>query len=201
MRLLAVRALIGAALRPVDVAELQQWREEDTVPGGPVLDPDLRWKLLQRLCVLGAAGEPEIAEEVVRDPSSTGAEGAARCRAALPDESAKTAAWHQLFHGEASNYLVMALAQGFWQPEQADLLAPWTLRYFDDVPAAAERRGPAVARRLGHQGFPAYAATEEVLLAAEACLGRDDLTAALRRHLADQVDDLRRALRAREASK
>ena len=201
VRLLAVRALIGAALRPVDIAELQQWREEDTVPGGPVLDPDLRWKLLQRLCVLGAAGESEIAEELVRDPSSTGTEGAARCRASLPEESAKTAAWHQLFHGEASNYLVMALAQGFWQPEQADLLAPWTLRYFDDVPAAAERRGPAVARRLGQQGFPAYAATREVLLAAEACLGREDLTAALRRQLADQVDDLRRALRAREGAK
>ena len=155
LRLLAVRALISAALRPVDVAELQQWREEDTVPGGPVLDPDLRWKLLQRLCVLGAAGEPEIAEELVRDPSSTGAEGAARCRASLPEESAKTDAWHQLFHGDASNYLVMALAQGFWQPEQAELLAPWTQRYFDEVPAAAERRGPAVARRLGLQRLPA----------------------------------------------
>jgi aminopeptidase N len=201
LRLLAVRGLIDSVATPVEIAELQLWREEGTVPGGPVLDPELSWKVLLRLCVLGAAGESDIAAALAADASSTGEEGAARCRAALPDQAAKDAAWHLMFHSDASNYVVAATAQGLWQPEQAELLGDRTRRYFDAAVKAGERRGPALARVLGHQGFPAFSATPETLLAAETCLKGDDLTAATRRALADNVDDLRRALRARAAAK
>ena len=201
LRLLAVRGLIGAAYTPVEVAELRQWLVEDTVPGGPVLDPELRWQLLARLCVLGAAGAEDVEAELVRDPSATGEQGAAHCRAALPDEAAKEAAWQLLFHSDASNHIVAAAARGLWQPEQAELLGDRPLRYFAEVVATAARRGPALARVLGSQAFPIYAAEPRTLSAAEECLGRDDLTAAIRRALADQVDDLRRALRVREAAK
>ena len=196
-----MRGLIGAAYTPVEVAELRQWLVEDTVPGGPVLDPELRWQLLARLCVLGAAGAEDIEAELVRDPSATGEQGAAHCRAALPDEAAKEAAWQLLFHSDASNHIVAAAARGLWQPEQAELLGDRPLRYFAEVVATAARRGPALARVLGSMAFPVYAAEPRTLSAAEECLGRDDLTAAIRRALADQVDDLRRALRVREAAK
>jgi aminopeptidase N len=201
LRLLAVRGLIESAATPVEVAELQLWREEGTVPGGPVLDPELSWKLLRRLCVLGEADESDIAAALAADASSTGEEGAARCRAALPDEAAKDAAWHLMFHSDASNYLVAATAQGLWQPEQEELLGDRAQRYFAAAVQAGARRGPALARVLGRQGFPAFSATPETLRAAERCLEGDDLTGATRRALADQVDDLRRALRAREAAK
>jgi aminopeptidase N len=199
IRLLAVRALIDAAVTPVDVAELQEWLREDTVPGGPALDPELRWRIRLRLCTFGAAGEDEIAEELSRDPSATGVEGAARCRAALPDPEAKDRAWHAAFHGDLSAYLLTATLQGLWRPEQAGLLEPYVQRYFGDVPAAAQR-GPAVARALGQYGFPAFAAEEATVAAAEECLRRDDLTPALRRQLADRLDDVRRAVRAREVA-
>ncbi|WP_370080840.1 aminopeptidase N [Streptacidiphilus sp. MAP12-16] len=201
LRLLAVRGLIAASSTPAELAELQSWRDEGGVPGGPVLDPELSWQLLLRLCVLGEAGEDDIAAELARDTSASGQEGAARCRAALPDPAAKDSAWAALFHSDLSNYLIAATAQGFWQPEQAELLADRAQAYFEAVVATAERRGPAVGRLLGRFGFPAFDATPETIRAAEACLERTDLTAALRRALADQVDDLRRAVRAREAAK
>ncbi|MFC5907277.1 aminopeptidase N [Streptacidiphilus monticola] len=197
LRLIAVRGLIAAAGSPSDVAELQQWLAEGTVPGGPELDPDLRWQLLLRLTVLGGAGESEIAAELARDPSTTSEEGAARCRAALPTAEAKEAAWQAMFHGELSNYLLGATAQGFWQPEQAELVHPFVPRFFADAVPAADRRGPAVARLLARNGFPSQAAEPATVAAAEECLARTDLTAALRRGLDDQLDELRRAVRAR----
>ncbi|MER5353687.1 aminopeptidase N [Kitasatospora sp. NPDC002551] len=196
LRLVAVRGLIGTA-DDTRTAELRDWLAAGTVPGGPELDPDLRWLLLLRLCVHGAAGEPEIAAALAADPSSTGEEGAARCRAALPDPGAKEAAWQALFHGELSNYLASATAEGLWQPEQADLLDELTVRYFTELGPAAARRGPALARVLTAVGFPVFAATERTVRAAEACLADPDLTAAARRGLVDRLDTLRRAVRAR----
>ncbi|MFE7558794.1 aminopeptidase N [Kitasatospora sp. NPDC057500] len=197
LRLVAVRGVIGTAADPAQAAELRDWLAAGTVPGGPALDPDLRWQLLLRLCTLGAAGEPQIAAELAAHPSDTGEEGAARCRAALPDPAAKEAAWQALFHGELSNYLAAATASGLWQPEQADLLDGLTARYFEELGPAAARRGPALARVLTRAAFPAFAATERTVRAAEACLADPDLTAATRRGLVDQLDTLRRARRAR----
>ncbi|MEV7187459.1 aminopeptidase N [Kitasatospora sp. NPDC093102] len=197
LRLVAVRGVIGTAVGESQAAELRGWLAAGTVPGGPLLDPDLRWQLLLRLCVLGAAGEPEIAAELAADPSDTSEQGAARCRAALPDREAKEAAWQALFHGELSNYLATATARGLWQPEQAELLDELTTRYFEELGSAAGRRGPALARVLTTVGFPAFAATERTVRAAEACLADPDLTAATRRGLVDQLDTLRRAVRAR----
>ena len=200
LRLVAVRALIGAASTPVELAVLESWREEGGVPGGPLLDPELSWKLLLRLAVLGAVGEDEIAAELAKDPSASGQEGAARCRAALPDAAAKDAAWAALFEGDLSNYLLRATAEGLWQPEQAELLGDRPQRYFAAVVETAERRGPAVGRLLGREAFPAHDATAATLRAAEQCLAGTELTVALRRALGDQVDDLRRAVAARAAA-
>jgi aminopeptidase N len=150
--------------------------------------------------VLGAVGEVEIAAEVARDPSATSAEGAARCRAALPDRESKLTAWEAAFSGELSNYLLQATVDGLWQPEHGELLEQLGLpeRFFPAATEAAERRGPAVARALTTaDGFPSFAATPATLALGESCLARDDLGAALRRGLTDRLDDLRRAVRGR----
>jgi aminopeptidase N len=54
-----------------------------------------------------------------------------------------------------------------------------------------------VATILGRVLFPAHAVSAETVRAAERCLEDGDLTAALRRALADELDDLRRAVRVR----
>jgi aminopeptidase N len=197
LRLIAVRHFIDVAAHPDTIAA---WLTEGTVPGGPELDPELRWRVLARLAVLGATDEPAIAAELERDPSATGQEGAARCRAALPDPEAKHKAWEAMFTtDDLSNYLFTATAQGFWQPEQADLVREYVPRYFTDAVALATRRGPAMADAAGRWAFPTHAVDPETLRLGEECLRDADLTPSLRRKLVDQLDDLERALRVRGA--
>ncbi|MFF8230246.1 aminopeptidase N [Streptomyces caelestis] len=195
LRLIAVRHRIDAAAHPDTIAA---WLADGTVPGGPELDPELRWRVLARLAVLGATDEAAIAAELERDPSATGQEGAARCRAALPDPDAKAKAWQAMFAtDELSNYLFAATAEGFWQPEQADLVREYVPRYYEDAVAVAARRGPAIAVAAG-RAFPAHAVDAENLRLGEQCLSDADPIPALRRKLADQLDDLARALRVRQ---
>lgn len=197
LRLTAVRHFIDAATQP---AAIQDWLDSGGVPGGPDLDPELRWRVLTRLAVLGAVDEPAIAAELDRDPSATGQEGAARCRAALPGPEAKAAAWARLFTDDTlSNYLFTATAQGFWQPEQTDVLRDYVPRYYTDAATLAGRRGTAIAEAVGRHAFPQYAVDEENLRLGREALDHGELTPALRRKLADQIDDLARALRVREA--
>lgn len=197
LRLIAVRHFIDVAAHPDTIAA---WLTEGTVPGGPELDPELRWRVLARLAVLGATDEPAIAAELERDPSATGQEGAARCRAALPDPEAKRTAWEAMFTtDDLSNYLFTATAQGFWQPEQADLVRHYVPRFFTDAVALATRRGPAIADAAGRWAFPTHAVAPETLRLGEECLRDADLIPSLRRKLVDQLDDLERALRVRGA--
>lgn len=198
LRLTAVRHFIDTATQPDGIHD---WFTSGHVPGGPELDPELRWRVLTRLAVLGAASEKDIDAELARDPSASGQEGAARCRAALPDPAAKDAAWARLFDGDdLSNYLFTAVAQGFWQPEQADLVAGFVPRYFPAAVALGARRGPAIADAAGRYAFPAPAVDETTLRLGTECLDTADMIPALRRKLTDQLDDLRRALHVRKAS-
>ncbi|WP_286257594.1 aminopeptidase N [Streptomyces graminofaciens] len=196
LRLIAVRHYIDVAAHPDTIAT---WLADGTVPGGPELDPELRWRVLARLAVLGATDETTIAAELDRDPSAAGQEGAARCRAALPDPQTKAKAWEEMFASDhLSNYLFIATAQGFWQPEQTEILGEYLERYWADAVALAARRGPAIADAAGRWAFPVYAVDPETLRLGERCLGQEDLIPALRRKLADQLDDLGRALKVRE---
>lgn len=195
LRLVAVRHFIDVAAQPDTIAA---WFADGTVPGGPELDPELRWRVLGRLAVLGATDEAAIAAELERDPSAGGQEGAARCRAALPDPEAKRRAWEAMFAtDDLSNYLFKATAQGFWQPEQADLVGAYVPRYYDEAVAVSARRGPAIANAAGAWAFPHHAVDAENLALGEACLRDADPVPALRRRLADELDDLARALRVR----
>ncbi|MGC0381989.1 aminopeptidase N [Streptomyces sp. SAI-129] len=198
LRLIAVRHRIATAAHPDTIAA---WLADGIVPGGPELDPELRWRILTRLAVLGAVDEDAIAAELAIDPSATGQEGAARCRAALPDAEAKARAWEAMFASDdLSNYLFTATAQGFWQPEQSDLVREYVPRYYPEAVALAARRGPAIADAAGRWAFPAHAVDADTLRLGQECLADADPIPALRRKLADQLDDLARALRVRGAN-
>ncbi|MGW8767910.1 aminopeptidase N [Streptomyces sp. NPDC055815] len=195
LRLTAVRACIDSATTPDKIAS---WLDEGTVHGGPELDPELRWRILARLAVLGATDETVIAAELERDPSATGQEGAARCRASLPTPEAKAAAWSALFDSDdLSNYLFTATARGFWQPEQAELVREYVPRFYEAAVALGDRRGPAMGEAAGRYAFPAYAIDADSLALGESHLADDTMIPALHRWLVDQLDDLRRALRVR----
>ncbi|MET9412947.1 aminopeptidase N [Streptomyces klenkii] len=202
LRLTAVRTFIDSTTTP---DTLHAWLRDGTVPGGPALDPALRWRALARLAALGATTAGAVDAELARDPSATGREGAARCRAALPDPAAKEAAWQAMYdpghRPELSNYLFTATAQGFWQPEQHALVRPYLDRYYPAALALAARRGPAMATAAGAAGFPRTLVEQRTLDLGEECLASADPLPALRRRLTDELDDLRRALRIRNAGR
>ncbi len=194
-RLTALRALAASAAGDAGTAELRGWYDTGTGPGGATLDQELRWLLLARLAVLGAADSADIDAELARDPGAAGHEAAARCRASLPDPEAKAAAWQAIFHESRSAHLVGAAADGFWHPEQREVLADYLPRYYPDAAAAAARRGPAISDAVARRGFPGTEVTPPALALGRAALDDPTLTPALRRALTDQVDDLARALR------
>ena len=208
MRLVAVRGLIDSASGPDDVTALWSWLAAGRVPGGPDLDSRLRWQILLRLAVLGAASRAEIEHHARRDATAAGRLSAARCRAARPDPDAKQAAWAAMLGGTLSGYELTATVQGFWQADQAGLLAGYVPRYFTALAGVAAGAGPGgvgpgradLARVWCRDGFPQHAVDAATVRAGERCLEAGGLAASLRRLLADQVEDLRRALAVRSAA-
>ncbi len=194
-QLAAVRGLIGAS---VDADRLRDWLAGRGVPAGLTIDDDLRWLIVYRLTVLGAAGLAEIDAEFDRDRSATGEQWAARCRAAVPDAELKARAW-QAIVGDAtlSNRLTELTASGFWQPEQVELLRPYVSRYFAEMPAMMGVRSGMSAERTAAAAYPDVVVEPETRRLAAELLARPDLDPLLRRVVADADDDLGRALAAR----
>ncbi len=183
-----------------DVDELRGWLDGTRSPAGLVVDADLAWRIRYRLAVLGGLTEDEIAAAYRADQSTVGAQFAAKCRAARPDPAAKNAAW-QAITGAAdlSSYELWALAEGFWQPEQAALTEEYVSRFFDTMPAAAKLRGDLVLDVLIRFLYPRYAATRATVGLGDELADRGDLALPLRRRVADFTDDLRRVVTARAA--
>jgi aminopeptidase N len=202
MRLVAVRGLIDSASRATDISQLRSWLASGQLPAGLDCDSRLRWQILLRLTVLGVIGAAELEREASADVTAAGRLSAARCRAAIGSRAAKRAAWRAMFDdrsGAGSGYQLAAIAQGFWQADQAELLAGYVPRYFPALAEAAVRRGPEVARVLCQHGFPHHAADAGTLRAAQECLEGGGVTGSLARLLADQAEDLRRAAGIRSA--
>jgi aminopeptidase N len=197
-QLAAARGFVHCA-GPADIEALRGWLTGTAAPAGLTADAELRWAVVRRLVVLGAAGAGDIDAESERDRSAHGAEHAASCRAALPDPAAKARAWESIVaDGALSNRLALACAEGFWQPEQDALTSAYVQRYFDDMPAVAGWRTAGLMRRLASAAYPRYAVSHPTIEAAEHLLAHRDLPAGLRRAVLDETDDLRRALAIRE---
>ncbi|GAA0812447.1 aminopeptidase N [Spirilliplanes yamanashiensis] len=195
LQLAAARGLIGAT---VDARRLRGLLDGAGVPEGIAVDDELRWLILHRLVVLGAATAADVDAELARDRSASGEHRAALCRSALPDAAAKERAWAVLTGAvDASNRIVEANAEGFWQPEQAELTAPYVERYFAQMPEVAGRFNPWLAERVAKLAYPRLAVAARTRQLAADLLAAPDLPAQLRRAVVDADDDLRRALSAR----
>ena len=152
--------------------------------------------------MLGAASRAEIEHDADQDTTAAGRLSAARCRAALPDSDAKQAAWDAMLSGTLSGYELTATAQGFWHADQADLLSGYVPRYFAALADAAASGAVGLARTWCRHGFPQHAVDAVTVRTAERCLETGALgqgSGSLRRLLADQIEDLRRAVTVRSA--
>jgi aminopeptidase N len=181
-----------------DIDELRGLLGGTGVPAGVELDNDTSWRIRYRLSVLGEVGEDEIETAYQNEPSAQAEQLAVKARASRPDPGAKRDAWEAIMRDPTlSNYQLWSLAEGFWQPEQAELTAPYVERLFAEMPDAAKLRGDLALDVLLRFFYPRYAASEQTLELAAALVARDDISLPLRRRVADGTDDLRRVVQAR----
>jgi aminopeptidase N len=194
-QLIATRALLEVTR---DTAMVRTWLS-GACPDGLLPDEDFRWRAVRMLCAAGEFGEPEIAAELDRDPSSQGLLHSLECRAVLPEPKTKAAVWSAIVtDASLSNYELYAMGGYFFRPDQLELTAPYVPRYFVDIPATASIRHGWVVERLADLVYPMYAVDPSTVRLAEECLARGDLTPGVRRSISDHTDDLRRALASRE---
>ncbi|MGA8115302.1 MAG: aminopeptidase N [Actinocatenispora sp.] len=199
-RLAAVRGTVAFASTGEEVELLRAWLRGDRLPDGVAMDAELRWSVLERLVVLGAAGVDEIEAQLAGDQTAAGAVQATRCRAALPDADAKRAAWALLMTDrDLSNRHLEAVGAGFWHPEHAELTEEYVPRFFAELPAAAEWRSPAMLTITVAAGYPLTTVRPDTVERAERLLALPGLHPVLRRWVTDQNHEVRVALAARAA--
>jgi aminopeptidase N len=197
LQLVRVRALASAARAPEHVRVVAGVLDGSAVPPGLAVDTELRWHLVERLCALGALAEDAVDAELARDDTAAGRLHSLTARAGRPDVTAKQRAWAALTGDDAlSNHETQAIAVGFWQPGQDDVLRPWLDRYVDELPGLWAARSPQVAGTLAERLFPSTLVAQDVL-DRTAPLEDDAHPAGLRRYVAEGRHDLARAVRAR----
>ncbi len=169
----------------------------EQVPGLAV-DTELRWALLRRLAATGRAGDAEIDAELATDRTDAGRRNALVARASIPDAAHKAAAWQQVAESVELGLEESALvARAFNQAEHADLLAPYTERYFQQLPAIWANREDLLRVLLGRDLFPYTAAGPELLTRIDEFLAQPDLDPSLSRALIEGRDVVEKALRSR----
>jgi aminopeptidase N len=194
------RAWVAAAASDEHVAEIMALLDGDeSVLPGLVVDTDLRWTLLQRLVVLGAAGEDAIDAELERDNTATGQRQAAYARAAVPTYPAKAAAWQAAVESDAlPNALLSATVRGFAHPEQRELVRPYVQPYLDAVPRVWAERTNESAQAVVVGLFPRLLADAATATTVRGWLETAELPDAARRLVVEGLADLDRALRAQD---
>ena len=190
-----------AAVAPADRAGALLGLLDGTgVPTGLVVDTDLRWTLVKALATLGQLDEVAIDAELASDNTAAGALHALTARASRPDPAAKAAAWTAATTDPTlSNHETEAVAAGIWQLGQDELCRDYVDRYAAELPAVWDARTPQVAGELAVRLFPSTV-IDPVVLDLTAGLVTKDRPAGLRRYVAEQRDDVARALTARAAT-
>jgi aminopeptidase N len=162
------------------------------------VDTELRWLLLHRLASRGAAGPDAIDAELDRDRTDAGERYAATCRAAIPDTDAKAEAWELITGGQLTNAVFRATLDGFVDPDQEELLAPYGPLFYARVGELWQSWTTDMAQRFAEVAFPRRDISEAGVAAADAYLAGSDPPAALRRLVTEGRDDMARALRCRQ---
>ncbi|MDT0269197.1 aminopeptidase N [Streptomyces sp. DSM 44915] len=195
------RFFVNCAVSDADLQLLSGLLAGSARIDGLDVDQELRWLLLRALAAAGRVGEEAIAAERARDDTASGNRHQVRALAARPDAAVKAAAWESVVDRDRlSNALVEATIDGFAQPGQRALLAPYAPRYFEAIERVWRDRtieiGMAVVRGL----YPMLQDSPETVSATDAWLTEHaEAPPALRRLVLEARDELARALRAQAA--
>ncbi len=169
---------------------------------GLVVDTDLRWRIVSAMArsgVIDADGPetPFIDAEAQRDLTAAGKRHAGAASAARPQMAVKERAWTEVLEDDTlPNIVGRAIIGGFVARGQAELLQPFTSRYFEAIPGVWERRSSEVAQTVVIGLYPSWDISEDGIAAADRFLA-DELPPALRRLVIEGKAGVERALKAR----
>ncbi|MGI8523582.1 MAG: aminopeptidase N [Nocardioides sp.] len=184
----ARRTLAGSASTAEHFAALGAAAEDDV---------DLAWRVLARRAALGEYDEGAVKALLARDADPDAEIRALVVRTSRPDEAAKDEAWRAVYDDDAvpKGQLLVLVRQALWQPEQTDLLLPFTQRYLDELPKLA---GGGMLRVLSLvRGMFPTVGDQSFLDRAQAMVEDPGTDATVRSALLGGCDTLKRMLRAR----
>jgi aminopeptidase N len=201
-----VNALCASVLSPRHTEVLEALLDvepaEQGLPGLAV-DTDLRWRVVTALATAGVIDadglqRPFIDAEVERDPTAAGKRHARQAAAARPQAEVKEKAWTEVIEDDTlPNIVGRAIIAGIVAPGQAELLKPFTSRYFEAIPGVWERRSSEVAQTVVVGLYPSWDISQEGMDAADSFLADPEVPPALRRLVLEGRAGVERALRAR----
>ena len=193
-------ALLVAALAPSVDDELRALLDAHT-PFEP--GQDERWSVLTSLAAHTRDDDARrdvdarLADERTRDTTQRGAAQALGATAALGLDDTKQAAWQRVDDASLTNEQVAALVAGFTHPASVELAGAYADSYLDHLETWWRERSQVIASRLVRGLFDTQPDTD----AAEAWLAsHPDAPGALRRIVAEEVDQLQRRRRAQAVS-
>ncbi|CAN5547801.1 hypothetical protein BH23CHL7_BH23CHL7_24670 [soil metagenome] len=199
-RITWARTAIGAAATQDDIGRLAELRDNPAAIGGFAFDQEMRWEIAVKAVAYGLSGAKlQLDAEAARDRSDRGKRALIRAGAAQPSAEAKEEAWRRIHGpGYGSFHLTRAAMQGFFWTQQAELLAPYSGRFFDEVRSVFETRDHPFARSYMLTMYPAYRSEQHVLDRSNAVLGSLNGLPTLSRQLAEMADELARQIRVRQ---
>ncbi|MBA3523615.1 MAG: ERAP1-like C-terminal domain-containing protein, partial [Geodermatophilaceae bacterium] len=191
------RAFAAAARTEKHAMQLRGLLDGSVAVDGLAVDTDTRWIFLHSLVAMGGAGQDEIAAELERDTTATGARHAATATALIPDADAKAESWRRAIEDDSlPNAMNRAITVGFAHPAQTTLLRPYVARYFEVISDVWERRSSEIAQQVVVGLFPSVV-EQETVDATDAWLAADEHPPALQRLVVEGRDGIARALRCR----
>ncbi len=197
LRTLWLRGALGVAAEPASVEALA--RIVDGASGAPAvrIDRDMRWDLAALAVAHDLPGAAaRVAAERAADPSDRSARDALRAETGAPRPDVKEAAW-QRFNGDGygSFQLTQAAMRGFRQAHQAELLAPYTERFFEALPSVARDRDHPYLRAYVMALFPHARPSPGTIERARSLADAEgERLPSLRRLLLEEADDMERAV-------
>ncbi|HWJ65897.1 MAG TPA: aminopeptidase N [Nocardioides sp.] len=191
---LQLSAFRATLLSSGDAERLGRWAAGEGFPDGIAADTDLRWKARRRLAEIGATDRAALDAALADEPSGSATVHHARAAASLPTPEAKEFAWARAT-GEVTvpNYEIEAAGTGLWRPDQRALTQPYADAYFTRLDELVAAHQGWVQGIVVTAFFPISHVDEATVAAGRAALERD-LPGAVRRRLADAVDELGRRL-------
>jgi len=171
----------------------------DVVVDGLTVDHDLRWHGVINLAAQGELDAAAIERTREKDPTDEGQRRAATALASRPLAEAKAEAWELARDGDQPLALRRAVCAGFHQYDQTELLIPYVDRFVDELGALWRSRVRQESIDMTGGLFPRAVVNEATLQAGERALETPHLPDAGRRVLLEELDELRRTLRARAA--